>query len=382
MNITTNCTGCRLCENICPKNCIVMKENNEGFLTAEIEGSKCISCGLCVKKCPQNSYTAEQEIQEVYGARIKDNDVIMNSSSGGLFALLAKHILNKKGVVFGAAYCDDNVVRHICISSESDLYKLQSSKYVQSDTMKTFEECAGYLENGRLVLYSGTPCQIAGLKVYLGKEYNNLVTVDLICHGVPSPKLFKRYLIWLENKYDDTVIGYNFRDKYKVGWGLNYKIELKKNKYKYGNSYADPYYSYFLKGSIYRECCYKCKYASEKRTGDITLGDYWGIEKLHPEFYDKKGISLVILNTKKGKKLFEDVKKEIVYIESNIEKAALYNKNLKFPTKRPLERDNIYNNINNYDYDYIGKDFKITFKNKIKNKFPYKLKKIIKILKK
>ena len=381
MNITTNCTGCRLCENICPKNCIIMKENNEGFLTAEIDSLKCISCGLYVKKCPQNSYTPKTEIQEVYGARVKDNDMIMNSSSGGLFAVFAKYILSKKGVVFGAAYCDDNAVRHICISSENDLYKLQGSKYVQSDTMKTFEECAEYLENSRLVLYSGTPCQIAGLKVYLGKEYNNLFTVDLICHGVPSPKLFKRYLIWLENKYNDTVTGYNFRYKGKAEWGLSYKVELKK-KNKFGDSYADPYYSYFLKGVTYRECCYNCKYASEKRTGDVTLGDYWGIEKLHPEFYNEKGVSLVILNTEKGRKLFEEAEKDIIYIKSTMEKAVLYNKNLKRPTERPSGRDNIYDNIDNYDYDYIGKDFKISAKSKIKNKVPYGLKKIIKTLKK
>lgn len=381
-----SCTGCRMCEQICPVKAIKMVENNEGFIEPVVDNNKCINCGLCVKRCPQLNNILDENSRtiEVYAAKNKNIEEQKTSSSGGIFSVLSNYVLDKNGKVYGCTLDDNLNIKHIGISNKSELNKIKGSKYVQSNTENTFEEVKEDLKNNKFVLYSGTPCQIAGLKAFLGKEYNNLITVDLVCHGVPSPKLFKAYLKWLENKNDSKIKTYEFRNKEKNAWGLTAKIVFENGKIKYVKAETDPYYKTFLDSKTYREVCYNCKYANENRVGDITLADYWGIEKEHPEFYDENGVSAILINTIKGKEIFEKVRENIEVEKSTLEKVARKNGNLTHSSKRDVVRDNAYEQVNFLQFEKGMKknlNFKVKSLDKIKSIIPHKVKvKIKKVL--
>ena len=373
MSITTHCTGCRACEQICPQGCISMTTDHEGFDQARLDEScatsatSCNGCNLCRNTCPENAIigTAGTNLPrnkpvKVYAVRYKDDERLFHSASGGAFLGLAKYVLSQGdcaggtgGMVYGAAYDENLKVSHIGVTRDEDLIRLQSSKYVQSNTEKTFAEVREKLREGVLVLYSGTGCQIAGLLSFLQcRDYPNLITVDLICHGVPSPKLYADYLLWLSEKYDEEITHYNFRSKIR-GWGLRYLAQTK-TKTRYRGAMLDPYYRTFLAGSVYRECCYRCKYATAERVSDFTIGDYWGIAKEHPDFFSMKGVSCVLVNTAKGVETFAAVEKKgsslatrngFHCIESTFKQVARHNKNLIRPSLRPAERDAIYDGL-------------------------------------
>lgn len=382
--ITDLCTGCRVCENVCPTGCISMHGDNEGFLTPVIDHEKCINCGLCVKRCPQNCELSNQNqahefSPKVYGIRYKDDKVLKSSASGGAFVAIATYILDKGGTVFGARYDDSLQVYHCGIDRIDDLHLLQGSKYVQSDLRQTYLEAKELLDTETFVLYSGTACQIAGLKSFLKKDYDKLITVDIICHGVPSPKLFKKYLSYLECVHNEKVTAYNFRDK-SFGWGLDYKVTfLDKTKVK--PSRVDPYYYYFLKGFIYREACYSCKYTTKQRVADLTIGDYWGVEKEHPEFYSSKGVSCILVNSKKGEELYNVISSQFYVVETTFEKVAKKNMNLYMPTPRHEIRDKIYLSIDELDameYFKVNFPLRMSLKEKVKAFIPKRLLFIIK----
>lgn len=344
--ITELCTGCRACEQLCAHHAISMQSDREGFLTAVIDKEQCVDCGLCYKRCPQNTLVEKNEPLSVYAVQDKDDKEIKVSASGGAFAAAARMVLQQGGVVVGAAYNDDLTVSHIVIDSVKDLPRLQSSKYVQSNTEATYKQVKALLAEGRTVLYSGTPCQIGGLKAFLRKPYDNLYTMEVICHGVASPALFARYIEWLGGKMKGKVIFYNFRDK-SYGWGLGYKTKIKtKIKIKIKSSSLDPYYYHFLEGTTYRECCYRCNYCCKERNSDITAGDYWGIMHEHPKFYSLKGVSCLLVNTPQGERLWSIIAQEFYTLESTFEQVARHNHNLRHPTPRPSLRDIIYYNYN------------------------------------
>lgn len=373
------CTGCRACEQICPHGAISMHPNAEGFWESVTDFDKCVDCGLCRLSCPQNTKPKFSVPIVVYAVRDKDDSEIKVSASGGAFAAAARKILLNGGAVVGAVYNDDMTVSHIVVNNIEYLPKLQSSKYVQSNTENTFREVRKLLRSGKEVLYSGTPCQIAGLKGFLRKDYGNLYTMDLICHGVASPKLFAKYLEWLGGKMGGKIIYYDFRDK-STGWGLDYMTKTK-TKAKTMPCSLDPYYHHFLAGDTYRECCYHCQYSQKERVGDITIGDYWRIEKEHPSFYSTKGVSCLLVNTEKGQKLWNLISSEFVSLESTFDKVANANHNLKAPTPRPAVRDSIYNQIdelpvNDYFASYLPVPFNL--KARIKSVLPVWLKVFIK----
>lgn len=356
--ITEYCTGCRACEQLCAHHAIEMKPNKEGFLSAYIDREKCVDCGLCQNRCPQNNLMQKFEPLMSLAVRDRDDKELLASASGGAFAAAARMILQRGGVVTGAAYHDDMTVGHFIVERLENLHKVQSSKYVQSNTEATYSQVKALLINGREVLYSGTPCQIGGLRAYLRKEYDNLYTMDLICHGVASPKLFAKYLIWLGGKMKGKIIGYDFRDK-SCGWGLDY---MSKTKTKTKPSTLDPYYYHFLEGTTYRECCYRCNYCTKERVGDITIGDYWGVEKEHPEFYSAKGVSCFLVNSEKGMRLWNLIKSEFYFLESTFEQVARANHNLSHPTKRTSRRDSIYQHIDDMDVnEYFATQLAIPF---------------------
>ena len=351
-NVKNSCVGCRSCEQVCPKRAIVIREQEEGFLYPYVDEEKCIDCSLCVKHCP-TQVTKNNSIApiSVFAFRNKNDAQIMQSASGGVGVLTAQKIIEENGVSYGVAYDEGFRAKHIRVDDLSELPRIQSSKYVQSDTGDTYSQVQKDLQSGKKVLYTGTPCQIDGLYSFLGKDYENLYTIDLICHGVPSPKFFKKYLEFRDRRTDGKTIYFNFRSKDKRGWGTQYLLKTKtKTRTKTKVLSLDRYGKHFVMGDCYRESCYQCDYANIHRVGDLTIGDFWGIGKSHPDFYSEKGVSSILVNTEKGQKLFNSIKSEGWVINATLEEAMVKQGNLVHPTKRPLERDTFYRNIDRDDF--------------------------------
>ncbi len=391
----SDCCGCGACMNICPKGAITMQEDEFGYVYPVIDDEKCVKCGLCKKACQYKGGAEYYKVRKAYAAAIKNDREIMVVASGGIFTTLAKQILSENGVVFGVSM--ENIEgqltpRHIDIQDEKDLYKLQGSKYVQSDTGISYKKVKEYLMEERKVLFSGTPCQITGLKAYLGKEYANLLTVDVICHGVPSARMFQDYIKNLEKKLGGKIYSYKFRDKSK-GQGMNaqilYKKENDKKKVKYIDGYLTSYFYMFLKSIIYRENCYTCPYARAERVSDITAGDFWGVYQVHADEMNKsdmsnlKGVSCMLLNTEKGLRYFEKIQNKLDYFESSVEKVAKNNKQLREPSKYVPERENILRIYQEQGYYGVEQYFPKVIGNKkyfyiLKNLAPKGLKRRIK----
>lgn len=374
MKITENCTGCRMCEQICNKNAISIFPNPEGFLEAFVDEDKCIGCRLCQIRCPQNTNITKSNKGLAFAVRYKDDIVLKNSASGGAFIGLARAFVSCGGYVAGVVYDSKWNAVYELTNDLNGLEPMQSSKYVQADTNVIYSDIKEKLLSGKKVLFAGTACQVAGLKSFLHRDFENLVTVDIICHGVTSPLMFNKYIQWLENKIQSKVLSYNFRSK-KNGWGLYYTYTYNYNKRIIEVSramYMDPYYKIFLKGDAYRECCYKCKYSSIERISDITIGDFWGIEREHPSFFSNKGVSSVLINSPKGKETFDQVKEDFYYIESEPSKIAKHNENLIRPTRRnDMVRNGFYEGINiNQWFDELSRKYKPTLISHIKSKVP------------
>lgn len=379
-NVGQDCTACRACENVCPSNAIMMIENEEGFLYPKIDKELCINCGACKNVCHCLKENSKKNNYKIFAVKPQNKTVSKNSASGGIAWLVSKTILEKNGIVVGAAYVDGLNVEHIIIDKVEELQRLRGSKYVISDTKDTFKIIKERLKNTE-VIYIGTACQISALKAYLNKEYENLITIDIVCHGVPSLKLFKKYIEYLEKINNEKVVKYEFRNKDITDWGMGFtaKVEFENGKKKYLKADFDPYYINFLKGTIYRESCYKCKYADiNKRPADMTIADFWGIEKFKPQFYDKNGVSLCIVNTTKGIKLFEKIKSQIIYESATEDEAIMFNGNLKNPTKRPEIRNSIYKGINEENFIVKKLVVKKNIKIILKNMMPRFIKKIYK----
>lgn len=375
------CCGCSSCSQKCPKNAIKMIKNNEGFLYPEIDENLCVNCGLCVKACPQlvNNKEKADDYPKAYAMRNLNDNELKDSSSGGIFTAVSNYVLKNNGVVFGAAFDETLKVNHVMIDNTDDLNKLRGSKYVQSNINNTYMLAEKELNKNRTVLFSGTPCQIAGLKSYLMREYDNLITADLVCHGVPSQEMFNVYIEYLSLKFKSKVVNYNFRSKEKNGWGLTAMVETEDGKIRYIEAFTDPYYINFLDSHTYRESCYKCRYANLNRVSDITLADYWGIKDVHPEFYKKSGNSLILINTKKGKDLIEKISEYIDMIETDLNIASSYNTNLTQPSCRGKKRDHIYDSINENDCrKFVKGNLTIPIIKRFKAMLPPKLKEVLK----
>ena len=354
------CTGCRACANACPKNCISFRKNKEGFLYPQIDYSECIRCGKCIKSCPVYNNLKLEHNRKCLVVKASDK-VRKSSSSGGVFYHLADEVLSRKGVVFGSAFDENLDLKHIAITNKKDLHKLQGSKYLQSNTKNTFKEVKEYLNDNKIVLYVGTPCQIKGLHLFLNKKYDNLYTVDIICHGVPSPLVFSKYISKLEEKYNSNVIKYDFRNK-DEGWkNFNTKIELENGNILKEKYDQNIYMKGFLRNLYLRKSCYNCSAKGFTSGSDITMGDSWGIQNEFKEFDDDKGCSIIFINTKQGQNLFNSVQEnfEIKKIDDRLLK---YNKSLVesvFENKNrtrffnDLDKIDIEENINNNLYDEV-----------------------------
>ncbi|MBE5834817.1 MAG: 4Fe-4S dicluster domain-containing protein [Butyrivibrio sp.] len=356
-----DCCACGACLNICPKQAISMEEDELGFLYPQINKSLCIGCGACKRVCAFQNTDVENEPIKCFAAISRNAEQSKCSASGGVFAALATKIIKEGGIVFGAAFDEGWNLRHTSVDCIDQLKVLQGSKYVQSNTLNTFSEVEDELNKGRMVLYSGTPCQIAGLFGYLGRDYNNLLTIDIVCHGVPNNRMLKEYIYLLEKKFRGKLSAFTFRDK-AIGWGINGSAVINGKKIKLWQS-ASSYIYYFTKASIYRENCYKCKYAGKHRPADLTIGDFWGIEKQHPEYLDKNnwnfpvGISLLIGNTIKGIQYINDISDYIDLKESTFHSVSVGNAQLQQPCKRDT-RDEIVQFYKEYGFEALDNRFK------------------------
>ena len=302
------CCGCGACFQVCPHNCIVMNEDEEGFSYPFINQSKCINCGLCKKVCPFNSSLQGVIPLDVYAAINTDSLERTQSSSGGIFSVIADAIIKQGGIVFGAKFDKDWSVYHVGVENMEELNSLRGSKYLQSWMGDEYRHAEEELKKGRKVLFCGTPCQIAGLKHYLHMDYDNLITIDFVCHGVPSPKLWKWYLNHSLSIRSSDITGVCFRDKTN-GWS-NYEIRIDHTGDSNNSVYAVPFWSdsymkAFLSNLSLRPSCYSCKVKCGRSHSDMTLGDFWGVDNIAPSYYDDKGTSLVMTNTLKSTKLLE-----------------------------------------------------------------------------
>ena len=339
----SKCSGCHSCMNICPKNCIKMKVDEEGFWYPEVDKEKCIECGICKKRCPILNDMSIENKPKAYACYNLDEEIRKESSSGGIFTLLASYIIDNGGIVYGAAFNQNFEVEHIRVTDKQDLSKLRGSKYVQSKLGSTYSKIKVYLEQGKLVYFSGTPCQIDGLLCFLNKKYDNLICQDIVCHGVPSPKVWKHYLKQFNLEKNAKIM---FRDK-STGWD-SYSFTIKqKNKFTQLSS-NNEYMKVFLKDLCLRPSCYDCHSKSLHRNSDITLADFWGIKKVCPEMYDNKGTSLVFINSKKGQEIFNEIISDIKYQEVDINEAIKNNtssyKSVSIPKKREEFMSNVFNN--------------------------------------
>lgn len=344
----SKCCGCGVCALECPADAIEMVPGELGSLYPKVDTQKCIDCQKCVKSC---AYQTQRESEHVplqaFAAVAADKKLLRKSASGGVFATLAGAVLDAGGAVFGCAMEEDGGVltpRHICIKVKEEVVKLQGSKYVQSELRDSFKQVRQLLKQDRTVLFSGTPCQVDALKKYTqGVCSGKLYTIDLICHGVPSVKLFQDYLAQL---CEQRVTAFCFRDK-TFGWGLSakyiYRNKKGVEKEKLLSSDVSSYYSYFLMSEIYRQSCYSCRYTNLSRVGDITIGDFWGIEKELPEFAQNatRGVSAILVNTTEGAQLLSEYGQALSLTETLPECVARWNKQLSSPSKHTGLRQEI-----------------------------------------
>ena len=347
MELTKNCTGCMACLNKCPNNAIDVVYNEAGFYIPRINEEKCTNCGLCNLVCPQNKTAKTKEEPKVCYSIMANDEIRKNSASGGLFAVIAEEYLKNGGYVCGAAFTDDfRQVNHIIIDKKQDLIKLQNSQYVQSNIGGVFSEIKKLLDNNKEVLFGGTPCQVAGLDSFLGKNYDNLLTLDLVCHGIPSPQVWEKYI----NEIADGKIvrTLSFRNKLKR-WGSPYEliIDFQNNTKFKEPCFSNIYYRSFFEHLILNESCYNCKYSNLQRPADITIGDFWGINNYDSSLDDGLGTSLAIANSSKGKSIIQKLKNSFkTFQEIPIQYALNNNPRLSVSSERNLKNKDFVEKLN------------------------------------
>lgn len=330
------CTGCEACFSSCPTNSIAMKEDRSGFLQPKIVRKTCIRCHICEKTCPiLNKELKSSGETKAYAAINKDDSIRAKSSSGGVFYELAKNIVKQGGVVFGARFDEQWEVKHDYTETLEGIVPFMGSKYVQSRIGDSYRQAKHFLEDGRWVLFSGTPCQLGGLRSFLGKEYERLIQVDLICHGVPSPKVWRSYL--KDYFKGGNIQSINFREK-KHGWLNSQNVIVTKNDVICENKMENPYIRGFLKNVYLRKSCYDCQFRSYHRSSDITLGDYWGVNMLCPQMFDDKGTSIVFTHSAKGEKILSDLKDKVILLKQTKDSATEHNSCMDKENPKELKR--------------------------------------------
>lgn len=365
MNIPVqNCSSCGACANVCARGAISMQLDEDGFYRPVIDFAKCVQCGVCEKVCPWNNSienpNGSVKSPKTVAAFAKNESVRLESSSGGIFTVLAEKIIDDGGVVVGVAQLSPTKFGHIIVDNKVNLGRLRGSKYVQADADFVYREVRNLLKSGKKVLFSGTPCQVAALYAVLGKNvYADLFTVDIVCHGAPSVKVFKNYVAEIEKEQSAQVLSSRFRDK-RVGWRLFSITSLLKtisgdSVQIYKTLREDKFMRVFLQNICLNTSCVDCKYGKLPRIADITLGDYWNIAGVHPEMDDNKGTSVALLNTDLGKVLFDSVKDSVNWCESKVEYAIAGNPCIVRSSKPHPKRTEFFANLDRYTLDELIK---------------------------
>lgn len=358
---TIDCCGCAVCADTCPQRCISMTQMQDGFVYPVIDSNLCNNCGLCAKKCPVLNPMTNLSQETVHAVCAKSFNQRNCGSSGGVFGLLAEVVLNEGGKVWGAAFNEKLKLIHTHASHKSDLMPLLKSKYIQSDLTDVYRQVLCDLKSGIYTLFCGTPCQCNALKNYVGANADKLLLVDFVCHGVPSQDLFDKTIDWYEKKYKVKVTSFTFRYKGKgvkhpQSYMCMHEGDLKPHV---GLHYQFPYYFGFQKYITLRSSCYSCKWASLSRPGDLTLGDFWGIEKYSKSFHTSEGVSMVITNTQKGRDFFNGVINtgQLIGEELPIECAVSNNGCLSAPSKLKLEREQFLKDIQTIPFDQVVRKY-------------------------
>lgn len=352
------CCGCSACENICPQSAITLTPDSEGFLYPSISPEKCISCGQCQNVCPLQHVSKlplHETSPRAYAAKHKDDNIRIQSSSGGVFTALSDYVLDHAGIVYGVMYDETMCVIHARATTKEQRDLFRGAKYVQSNLKHIFAQVNQDLKRGKLVLFSGTPCQVAGLKNYLGDfSANKLILCDIICHGVPSPQIWSNHIHHINKKLNSPIQSYYFRNK-SHGWHTPTIAVCTKNKLIKNKSYLKTFLILYYANLINRPCCRNCKFANLNRCGDITIGDFWGIEKSLPTFDDNKGVSLLLINTPTGEHIFSNINSNLEFYESNLEDCL--QPQLQTPNLDALNRQEFWSEFYKNGYLSIAKQY-------------------------
>lgn len=353
----SKCCGCTACASICPYDAICMQPDELGFLYPMVDRTKCVDCGLCEKVCSFNDHydtSLNFEKPKSYAARHKEMSEVETSRSGATFIALSDWVLEQGGVVYGAGYTDHFRVVHKRATTKESRNEFKGSKYVQSDLTRIFRMVKDDLRKDRIVLFSGTPCQVSALHSFVGlKLRQNLYLIDIVCHGVPSPYVWRDFVAYLEKKQQNEIRWVNFRDKQEYGWAAHRETFVFSNSNK-KKTFNLQYYQEVM----FRRSCYHCHFCNTKRSGDITIGDYWGWDKNVPEMNrDDKGLSLILVNTRKGEALLESAKEKMNIVSTCLESSL--QPNLIHPTALPPQRDNFEKDYTLYGFEYVAKRYGI-----------------------
>lgn len=345
------CVGCGACAQVCPQKAICATEDEKGFVYPVLDTTICVSCDLCEKVCPAIDTTKTQACAEepkAYGCYLHDESKMENSASGGAFVVLSDWVLDGGGVVAGATMDDDFYVIHRIAETREQRNKQCGSKYVHSDTWTIYTQIKQCLKDNKIVLFAGTPCQVNAVKKFCGaKLEDRLYTIDIFCRGVPGQKVFRDYKTWLEAKYGD-IASYCFRDRKLGRHGSNVRIGFCSGKQQVNTLDANVFDSLYSRGYLMRPNCYQCPYTSLKREGDLSVGDFWGIEKIQPKWAEKEGVSLVLVNTVKGTKVWEAVKNNTEYLQVQICDAM--QPCLQTPREKPLDYNGFWKHYQNHGF--------------------------------
>lgn len=366
------CCGCTACYSICTHSAIMMARDEEGFSYPVINLEKCVGCGLCEQVCPMITVIPEGQQNQpiIYAAVNKNEEIYLSSSSGGIFFSLCEYIIHNKGIVYGAIFDDNFHVKHAAATTIEGCRKFQGSKYTQSDIREIFPKIKSELKSNIPVLFSGTPCQVSGLKNYLRKPYNNLYTCDLVCHGVPSPLLFKEYLTLISKGKRIKSIAMKSKRPYEKGTAIN--IEFIQGKNIRRTLETDIWNTLYFNHYALRPSCHICPFTNFNRTGDITIGDFWNFEKVRPDFHTNQCISLVMINSRKGQYLFDQIRMKLDIELSNSKECTQHQ--LQYPAPISPLRDIFWKDYHAFGFPfvsrkYLGYTYKARIKQSVKRLF-------------
>ncbi len=365
------CSGCAACANVCPKDCIAMQPDDLGFLYPQVDSSICVNCNRCTKVCPVlNKSTLKADCEErTYAVKNKNHNIRMSSSSGGVFSLLAQKIIAENGVVFGAKFNGKMEVVHDFAETIEDLADFRGSKYLQSKVGDSYSKAKEFLDSGRPVLFTGTPCQVYGLRNYLGQQYENLLALDIVCHGVPSAAVFEKYILYREEKKGSKAKSMTFRNKAN-GW-KNYAIVI---DFEDGSKYVMPHgkdemMRVYLSNYAMRLSCHECHFKGKNRASDITLADFWGAKQVVPQLDDDKGLSWVICRSQKGFEYLQSILAETENQPVNYDEVVKYNMSAEISSPKPKNDDKFCEEILREPFDKVVEKYcRISFASRVKRK--------------